>query len=61
MNYITPYIFFTITFIICLFIIGNKNFFNTIHQEKYKTVVTMSLIISLIVFIMCLSDYYFQK
>ena len=61
MNYIMPYIYFIITFMICLIIIENRIFFDTIHNKKSKSVITMSLIISLIVFIISLSDYYFQK
>ena len=61
MNFISPYIYFLVSFILCLLIIGNRNYFDSIHQNKWKTVITMSLIISIIIFIIALSDYYFER
>jgi len=61
MNITIPYLFFIVIFIVSLYVIGDKSFFDNVHTSRQKTVVTMSLIISSIVLIMTLTIYFLDE
>ncbi len=61
MNNRTPFIYFIITFVISMYCIKNIDTFRKMHTSDVKMYLTMSLIISIIVFIMAAADYYCEK
>ena len=61
MDLLVPYFFFAVIFLFSSLIIYNNSFFDDRHVTRGKSVLTMSLLISGLVFLMFACVYYFEN